>query len=149
MVHMKPYVSLGFYKPPKWSTKLVGEYITSLTKDLGLIPNQDAKHRHQYKAPWNSKSLCAYVRRRTVTNPRAEGWHQDGDLVPGALMDDSLVLWASNTPTELKVGDTVYIPKPYEIILFRNLSCQHRRPPGAPKVRWLFRQRVRNSELSP
>jgi hypothetical protein len=143
----KPYVSLGFYKPPKWSPKLVGEYITNLTKELGFIPNSDAKHRHQSKTPWNSKKLCAYVRKRTVKNPRAASWHQDGDLVPGALMDDSLVLWASNTPTELQVGDKVYQPKPYEIILFRNLSCFHRRPPGCPRVRWLFRQRVENTEL--
>lgn len=141
----RPYEVLGFYKPTRWSAWRVGNYLIDLTRDNGLIPNRDPKHRHQYTAPWHSKLYCAYVRKRTVTNPRATSWHQDGDLVAGSLMDDTLVLWASNTPTEIKDKDgKVWIPKPYEIVMFKNLDVFHRRPQECPRVRWLFRQRVQN-----
>ncbi len=142
---MKPYKVIGIYKPIRWKAWIVGRDLTDMTATMGLVPIDDPKHRHQFKAPWCSRELVAYVRRRTVGNPRAEGWHQDGDLVPGSLMDDSLVLWATNTPTELKTTDgKIWRPEPYEVIIFRNLSCSHRRPPDCPKVRWLFRQRVQN-----
>lgn len=138
----KPYVVLSTYWPQRWSPRQVGIDLTSLTQSLGLIPISDPHHRHQTKAPWCSIPLCAYVRRRTVRNTRAAGWHQDGDLVAGSEMDDCLVLWSTNTPTELMVGDTVFTPNPREVIIFRNLSCLHRRPTDAPRVRWFFRQRV-------
>lgn len=140
---MKPYVVLDVYKPPKWRAWRVGKDLTNLTEVTGLVPISDPAHRHQVKAAWCSKELVAYVRRRTVSNPRAGSWHQDGDLVPGSKMNDCLVLWTTNTPTEIKsLTGEIYVPKPYEVILFKNLSCYHRRPSECPKVRWLFRQRV-------
>ena len=109
-----------------------------------MIPFDDPKHRHQVKASWCDEKLVAYVRRRTVHNPKASGWHQDGDLT-GEDMDFSIVLWASNTPAHIMKDDgRIWSPKPYEVVLIRNLDVTHRRPPEAPRVRWIFRQLVRN-----
>lgn len=140
---MKPFISLGIYEPKRpWRAWRIGKDITTIVKEFGLVPITDKKHRHQRRAAWNSKSLCAYVRRRTVQNPKALGWHQDGDLVTGSEMDNCMVLWSSNNPTQFKVGTEVYTPKHREIILVRNLVGLHRRPPDCPRIRYLFRQRV-------
>ena len=139
---MKPYIILGTYWPKRWRAWLIGRDITKITKDAGLIPIQDPMHRHQTKAAWCNTDLVAYVRRRTVKNPKALTFHQDGDLDTGSKMDNCLVLWSTNTPTELKVGTKIYRPPARSIILFRNLGCYHRRPENAPRIRWLFRQRV-------
>lgn len=138
---MKPYISLGIYNPPRWNAWLVGHDLTNITKEFELVAISDPKHRHQ-RGAWRSRALCAYVRRRTVRNRKATSFHQDGDLAVGSQMDNCLVLWSSNSPTELRVGTTVYKPKHREVILFRNLACFHRRPPECPRIRWLFRQRV-------
>ena len=140
---MKPWISLGIYNPPRpWRAWRIGRQITKITKEKGLVPIKDNKHRHQSRAAWHDASLCAYVRRRTVRNPRAAGWHTDGDLVAGSQRDNCVVLWSSNTPTEFEVEGKIYRPRNREIILVRNLGRVHRRPPDAPRVRWLFRQRV-------
>jgi len=139
---MKPYIVLGTYNPTSWRAWKIGRDLTRLVKEKGLEPINDIHHRHQSRAAWHNASLVAYVRRRTVRNPKASGWHQDGDLVAGSQMDNCIVTWSSNTPTEFKVGTTVYRPNKREVVLFRNLSCLHRRPPSCPRVRWLFRQRV-------
>ena len=141
----KPYRILKErYDPPRWRAWLIGRDLTRLTKSLGLIPLKDPNHRHQTKAAWCSKLLCAYVRRRTVNNPKAAGWHQDGDLDQG-ILDSSIVTWTSNTPTEIKGFDgTMYKIPNRSVVLIRNNDCIHRRPPNAPRVRYLFRQRVEN-----
>ena len=141
----KPYIVLGTYTPQTpWRAWRVGRDLTRLTEELGLVPINDPNHNHQSSASWHDKSLCAYVRRRTVQNPKAGNWHQDGDLVAGAQMDNYLVLWASNTSTILRIGNSgnVYRPNKREIILFHNLGCEHRRPDSCPSIRWIFRQRV-------
>ena len=142
---MTPYKSLGFHRPPRWKAWMVGRDITRMTEEAGLIPFADPHHRHQVKAAWCSTAKVAYVRRRTVHNPKAAGWHQDGDLT-GEDMDFSIVLWASNTPAEICIqgGTPKFQPDPYEVVLVRNLECIHRRPPDAPRKRWIFRQLVRN-----
>lgn len=124
----------------------MGRYIVDLTKSLGLTPLCDPKQKTQFTAAWFSRKNSAEVRKRTPLNKRAEGWHQDGDLDDGSIMDHGLVLWSSNTPVEIMVGNDKYIPEPYEIILVKNLSCVHRRPPYAKKIRWRFRQKVKNND---
>jgi len=109
---------------------------------MGLIPLKDPVHGPQTWVPWFSEKLHAEVKRRTPKNPKGEDWHQDGDLDPGSNMDHALVLWSSNTPTEFEHEGVVYQPKRMEVVIARNLGCMHRRPPGAPRIRWLFRQRV-------
>lgn len=141
---MCPFVILKrYYEPSKpWKAWRVGRDLTKLVRDLGFVPIDDPHHRHQVKAAWCSVPLVAYVRRRTVRNPKAAQWHQDGDLDPGD-MDNALVLWSSNTPTEVQDLNGKIWPVPERaVICFNNLDCYHRRPPNAPKVRWLFRQRV-------
>ena len=135
------------YDPPRWNAKQIGEDLCALTKAHGLIPLNDPNHRHQVKAAWCDKNRVAYVRRRTVRDPRAKGWHQDGDMDHGK-MDSSMVLWASNTPTEIKSldGSRVYRIPNRSVVLVPNLGCYHRRPGNAPHVRWLFRQRVENMQ---
>lgn len=137
-------ILLDYYMPKRWSPRLVGHDLTNLTRDLGFVPSQDpAIGWDNFKAPWHSRKLCAYVRRRTVKNPRATDWHQDGDLIDDVVLDDYLVLWSSNTPTELRdFGGVVHTPPRRAVILVDNTACYHRRPPEAPHVRWLFRQRV-------
>lgn|SRR5678815_295918 len=140
----KPYLTLAKYIPPEWDSKRVGLYLTSLTADLGLIPHKDPAHGpiHWKGGSWFSEPLHAEVRRRTSFKKEAESWHQDGDTTPGAKMDCALALWASNTPTEFRWNGTIWRPGRWELVLVRNLLVKHRRPPLAPLVRWVFRQRV-------
>ncbi len=142
MIWINPWFSLGYHRPPRWKAWEVGRDITRLTEAAGLEPFADPLHRHQVKAAWCSESKVAYVRRRTVHNPKAADWHQDGDQT-GEDMDFSIVLWATNTPAEIE-GHEIVSPQPYEVVLIRNLDVRHRRPPNAPRVRWIFRQLVRN-----
>jgi hypothetical protein len=142
---MKPYIIIKErYDPPEWNARKIGEALTTMTYLFGLRPLKDPNHRHQVRAAWCDKNKVAYVRRRTVRDPRAKGWHQDGDLDNG-LLDSSIVLWTSNTPTEIRTFDgDIIVPPNRSVILIRNNACYHRRPPDCPRVRWLFRQRVRN-----
>lgn len=57
-------------------------------------------------------------------------------------MNHAEVLWANKTPTEFQYQGKIYQPKPFEVVLVKNLSCYHRRPKDAPGRRWIFRQRV-------
>jgi len=139
---MKPYKVLGVYKPTKWRPWKVGRDITAMTNKLGMKPLHDPIHGPQMWAPWVNEKLHAEVKRRTPKNPKGEDWHQDGDLDPGSKMNHTLVLWASNHPTEFEVNGQVYQPKPYEVVAFNNLDGRHRRPLDAPRVRWMFRQRM-------
>lgn len=155
---MKPYISLGIYRPTRWRAREIGLHLTDLTARHGLRPHEDAAHGPLplRGRNWVSWALHAEVRRRTFRTQQAEGWHYDGDLTEGSKPDCILVLWASNTPTQVKwnvqgpathytgthpCNDIIYQPRPYEVVAFRNLECLHRRPPGCPHVRWVFRQR--------
>ena len=152
---MNPYLSLGLYKPSRWRASVVGRDLTNLTCELGLQPHYDPMHGPLKLTGrnWVSKALHAEVRRRTFKTQMAEGWHYDGDTTPGSRPDCALVLWASNNPTEICWRDNlkndeehfekgIWQPRPYEVVIFRNLSCLHRRPASVPRVRWVFRQRV-------
>lgn len=142
-----PYKVLGTYEPKgkEWKSWLIGKKLTEFTKDHGLVPHVDPKHPAQDWTPWSDMALHAEVRIWTVKNPQGAQWHQDGDTTPGALMDHALVLWADYQPTEFLYKGCIYQPKPYEIVLVKNMSCSHRRPPGLWKdeQRWVFRQRVK------
>ena len=141
-----PYKSLGIYRPERWSARRIGQDLCRLTRRAGCIPHVDPAHGPLERVAWRSDRLHAEVRRRSFKTKMAEGWHYDGDTTPGARPDCALVLWASNNPTEIKLrtpsDGRVFQPRPYEVVIFRNLECLHRRPPGAPRVRWVFRQRV-------
>lgn len=150
---MKPYIVIGKYTPivrvaDKWNATPgfrcwdIGEMLTGLTAARGLIPLYDPKHRAQDWTPWNSQKLHAEVHKWHPGTHVAEDWHQDGDMIGGAIMDCASVVWASNNPTQFKVNDKVYQPKPFEVVLFKNLSCFHRRPPGTPEERFFFHQVV-------
>lgn len=154
---MKPYIVLGTYKPSKWRASTVGRELTDLTNRLGLQPHYDPLHGplELTGRNWVSKVLHAEVRRRTFKTNQAESYHYDGDLQEGSRPNCAIVLWASNSPTEIKWQsnrasllingeklDTVFQPKPYEVVIFHNMHCLHRRPAGVPRIRWVFRQRV-------
>ena len=139
---MPPYLILGIYVPLVWDAGEIGHYLTDFTAALGLRPHQDPAHGPIHWKSWISEELHAEVRRRTSKQKSAEGWHRDGDTTAGARMDCALVTWASQTPTEWRRRRRVYQPQPFEIVIARNLVACHRRPPGAPFRRWLFRQRV-------
>lgn len=138
---MAPYKVLGIYKPSIWKSWVVGRDLVALTRRLGLVPFPSTDTRYE-SAPWSSRVDHAHVRRKTLRKQDGAQWHQDGDY--GHLpMDHGLVFWSNKTPTEFKVGGLVYQPRPFEVVLFRNLEGMHRRPPEAERRRWLFRQRVR------
>lgn len=148
---MKPYLVIGHYKPSRWRASVVGRELTDLTCELGLEPHYDEAHGPLKLTGrnWSNELLHAEVRRRTFHANQAEGYHWDGDLEPNSKPDCAIVTWASNTPTQIKWREQhdkefemVYQAKPYQVIIFRNLACLHRRPPNCPRVRWLFRQRV-------
>jgi len=148
---MKPFIVLGIYQPERWRAQQIGQDLTDLTARLGLQPHYDPAHGPlKLKGRnWSSPHLHAEVRRRTFKTTQAESFHYDGDLEPNSRPDCGIVLWASNHPTEIKLRnlDFVVQPKPYEVVLFHNLSCLHRRPPNVPRIRWVYRQRVQlNSE---
>jgi hypothetical protein len=142
---VKPFIVLATYKPKKWSAKQVGLELTAITKKAGLSPHVDPAHGPlPLKGKnWVSTALHAEVRRRTFNTTQAEAFHYDGDTTPDAKPECGMVLWASNSPTEIKFEGKVFVPKPYEVILFKNMSVTHRRPAGVPKKRWVFRQRVK------
>lgn len=139
---MKPYIILDKYYPIKWNAERVGQELTAITASYGLVPHIDPAHGPLLKVPWVSEKLHAEVRRRTFNTKKAEDWHYDGDTTPGSKPDCCLVLWATNHPTEISWQDKIYVPEPYEIVIFKNMSTRHRRPVGCPKIRWVFRQRV-------
>lgn len=139
----KPYIVLkSYYRPSIWRAWRVGRDLTRLTRELGLVPLNDPTHGPQTFRAWCSRKLHAECGWITYKGGQGEGWHQDGDLAPGSKMNHAEVLWASKTPTEFQYQGRVYQPKPFQVILVKNLSCFHRRPDNAPKRRWFFRQRV-------
>ena len=138
------YVVLGEYYPVKpWKAWRIGRDLTQMTHYIGLVPHEDPKHGPEPHASWVDKSLHAQVRRFNL-NGQGGSWHQDGDTTPGSRMDCAMVLWSNVAPTLFKstTDNKIYQPKPYEVVLVRNLSCYHRRPDNAPYERWLFRQRI-------
>lgn len=139
---MNPYLAIAHYIPDKWNAQQVGEKLTDITRRLGLIPHDDPAHGPLHSAAWFSDELHAEVRRRTFKTKQAEDWHYDGDTTPGSKPACCLVLWATNHPTEIMYKDKIYVPAPYELVIFKNMSVVHRRPEGCPRIRWVFRQRV-------
>jgi hypothetical protein len=141
-----PFVVLGVFKPPKFRASLIGKALTNFTQELGLTPLNDPEHGAQTTSTWCDEKLHAEVRRFVQPTGQGSGWHKDGDLADGSKMDHAAVLWSAVTPTEFKDSEgLVWRPKPFEIVIARNLACHHRTPPDAPQPperRWFFRQRV-------
>lgn len=138
-----PYVVLRKrFVPRRWRAWYIGRRLTDLTEKRGLIPLDDPAHGPQTFRAWCDEDLHAECGWVTYKGNQGEDWHQDGDLKPGSRMDNAMVLWSNRTPTEFRYKNKIYQPKPFEVILVRNLACHHRRPANAPKRRWIFRQRV-------
>lgn len=135
-----PYKVLGVYHPAIWRGLHIGRDLTRFTARWKLVP-LNAEDRRYHGATWADPALHAHVRRRTLRSEAGEQWHQDGDYghVP---MNHSLVFWSNRAPTEFSVGGKTFQPQPFEVVLFNNLDGLHRRPPTAPRRRWIFRQRV-------
>lgn len=139
-----PYEVIGIYKPKAHRKAwFIGRALTRRTAAYGLLPHDDDCIKQNKGAAWYSKELHAEVRRTAVLGSEGTSWHQDGDTSPGANMNHILVLWANRDPTELKYNAQIYQPKPYEIVLVRNLDCKHRRPPHVSGLRTSFRQRIK------
>lgn len=142
-----PFLVLGFYIPRNsndWKAWRIGRALIRMTREWGLVPHHDPVHG-PLTVSWYDRALHAEVRKRTLkseTAKRGTQWHQDGDLDPGSLMDCALVTWSNVEPTEFQWNGHVFQPKPFEVVISRNLCGYHRRPPTAPRERWLFRQRV-------
>jgi hypothetical protein len=58
-------------------------------------------------------------------------------------MDHGIILWSSITPTQIKQDGVIATPRPFEVIYFDNTAVYHRRPPEAPRDRWMYRMRVK------
>lgn len=139
----QPYKVLATFRPERWIPRRVGPQLAKLTARLGYKPLKVKKLRLHKQALWRSRRLHADLTTRTNPHSEATSWHQDGDLTQDFPLDHGLILWATNTPTELKLpSGEVVRPRPYEVIFVRNRDVHHRQPPDAKRVRWLFRQRV-------
>ena len=145
MLMSTPYLVIGYYKPKKYRGSIIGKALTKITKNIGLVPLIDKVHGPQMTSIWADAKLHAEVR-RFAQHSQGSQWHQDGDLADGSTMNHCAVLWAAKAPTEFKVADgNVYRPKPFELVIARNLNGHHRSPPDCPTKptrRWFFRQRV-------
>jgi hypothetical protein len=135
------YKVLATYYPrdPRKAWK-IGRDICAITRRLGFRPLKAVDERYE-GATWSDTSLHAHVRRRTLRSPDGAQWHRDGDYghVP---MDHGLILWSNIAPTEFNFNGFIYQPQPFSVVYIRNLECTHRRPPNAPRNRYIFRQRV-------
>ena len=139
----RPYVVLkDRFVPKRWRAWYIGKRLTALTRRHGLVPHDDPAHGPQTFRAWCRETLHAECGPRTKKGGQGEDWHQDGDTTPGAVMDHAMVLWTNRTPTQFKYKGRIYQPRPFQVILVRNLACYHRRPKNAPRRRWTFRQRV-------
>lgn len=145
MASITPFVVL---KKWKWGPKgryasKIGLALTDITRDMGLVPLINDEIQRNPKAAWFDYDLHAEVRMTAVKGSEGVGWHQDGDTSTSD-MDFSLVLWASRDHTQFKFPDSVqvYQPKPFELVIAKNLDAYHRRPPQVEGRRWQFRQRV-------
>jgi hypothetical protein len=150
-----PYKVLCTYKPSRWRASVVGRELTAITQEFGLQPHIDKSHGplHLTGRNWVSFPLHAEVRRRTFRTNQAESFHYDADLDPNGDPNCAIVLWASNSPTEIKwknwpaedacnpAASKIWRPDPYQVVIFNNMHCLHRRPQGVPRIRWIFRQR--------
>lgn len=139
---MKPYISLGTFKPSKWRASIIGKELTEFTRQRGLRPFLNDEIQRNERAIWKDWALHAEVRRTAVIGSEGTSFHQDGDTST-SNMDCALVLWSNKWPTQFRGNDgVVYQCKPFEVVIARNLACTHRRPPEADGKRWSFRQRV-------
>ncbi len=138
----KPFLVLGQYKPSKRRASIVGPALVSFTRDANLKPFQDDIIKRNTGAAWFDYDNHAEVRITAVPGSEGEDWHRDGDTSSGCDMHCALVLWVNKAPTEIKYNDKIYTAEPFDVILFKNMSVLHRRPPNAPMKRFSFRQRV-------
>lgn len=136
-----PYKIIAIYKPLKRRCRLIGRDLVAITKKAGLIPFKNDEIKRNPKAGWFNYDLHAEVRMTAVPGSEAEGWHADGDTSTND-MDFAMVVWSNKRPTEIRYNGKIYQPKPYEVVIFKNLSAYHRRPANCPKRRVMFRQRV-------
>lgn len=164
-IQKAPYIVLATYKPTimpadqwnsgaGWRCWKIGEDLCEITKKAGYVPLDDPNHPCQEWTPWSSYKLHAEVHKyrpdvwlgktKTTRAYVAEGFHQDSDLDPGAIMDHTIIVWASTMPTEIQSNNKIYQPKPFELVAFRNLDCHHRRPANTPELRFFFHQAVEN-----
>src|SRR5690348_11499754 len=125
-----PYKVIGYYVPPRWSKKLVAHDLEAMTKKIGLKPLPIGSYR-LHKGPYqNYKKHSDLMRRRPKYDNSDTGWHQDGDMT-NTDMDCTLVLWATNNPTEFRYEGEIWQPDPYQVVAANNLRCEHRRPDKA------------------
>lgn len=143
-----PFISLGIFKPSVklypasfWKAKIIGREMMEFLRPWKLTPHRDPKHGPEECASWLDDAAHAQVRRHNWEGPGGS-FHQDGDTTAGASMNCAMVLWTDNHPTEFQNGGEIYAPSAFEVVLFRNLGCYHRRPINCPFDRWTFRQRV-------
>lgn len=75
--------------------------------------------------------------RSPAPHPDNLEWHQDGGGAAGTT--HHMVVWASETPTELRLPDgRLFTAEPYEIVWFDNTVCWHRQPTGTNEQRRWF-----------
>jgi hypothetical protein len=137
----KPYIVLKVYRPKENKCLTIGQDLTNITKELGFIPFKNDEIKRNEKAAWFDYELHAEVRKTAVRGSEAEDFHMDGDTSTND-MDFAMIVWADNAPTQFKFNKKIYQPKPFELVIARNLSCYHRRPHNIQGDRRFFRQRV-------
>lgn len=138
----QPFTVLAIYHPKVWRGSAIGAELTRLTRDLGFKPLRTKRMRLHKNAKQRKRRLHADVTNQADPNTEAASWHQDGDLTLGFPMNHAIVVWCNRAPTEFEYDGRIYRPKPFQVVIARNLACRHRQPPAAAGRRWFFRQRV-------
>ena len=134
MIEPVPYIVLGVYKPGLFEANLMGPELVEFSRRLSL---------HPYGGPWCGGAwydIEASAELRLSVDTRAnffgDGWHRDGGL------DQGIIAWANQDPTELRFNGRIYQAQPFEIVLFRNSGPEHRQPRKEMDGRWFYRQYV-------
>ena|SRR5438128_8096774 len=144
---MIPYIVLCVYKQLENTCWKIGKDLTNITKELGFIPFKNDEIKRNPKAAWFDYDLHAEVRKTAVRGSEAVSYHADGDNSTND-MNFTMIVWANKDPTEFKLENQIFQPKPFELVMAWNLGCYHRRPPRVNGHRLFFRQRIKNSDKS-
>ena len=132
----KPYTVLGTYIPEVYDAERIGRELGLLVSSHGLKKHPGALSGVTVRGPKHNKALSD-----SISSSGPNKFHRDANQVTTG--DLSLVVWASDSPTELLSRDgTVWQPAPFEVVLFSNSEVMHRIPPNIGSDRWFFREFV-------
>lgn len=112
---------LGRFEPTEWT-------IDAVEQEFRALPCLPACCRRE--------KVSVRIPQGVAPHPNNLEWHQDGGGAEGTTRH--MVVWASETPTELRDADgAVFIAAPGEVVWYDNTQAFHRQPRGTNESsRW-------------